>query len=70
MGSDSVVLNEVGDPDGQHPRLPGTCTSQDEEGTFEMLDGFELLGIELLEVGVGPVGSLDVFRHVRRRSRS
>ncbi len=46
-------MNEVGDPRGEDPCFPGSRPRQDQQRTLEVVYGFSLFLVQLLQVRIG-----------------
>ena len=50
---DTSLMNEVGNPGGEDPRLSRPGPRQDEQRTLEVVHRFSLFGVQLLQVSFG-----------------
>ncbi len=53
IGGDASFMNEVGDPGGEDPRFSRSCPRQDQQWTLEVVYGFSLFPVQLLQVHIG-----------------
>ena len=54
--ADAVLVDEVGDAMGEHPRLARAGAGDDEQRTLGVDDGVELVGVEQVGELAGPGG--------------